>query len=373
MYLISKMKNIILNTEEANEINNDRSSFKYYINKPLILKEKETLSLQSVSRINKPNNPVYDEGLITHAGIEKDVTSANSLSILTPAGHIPFQIEFDDSNLCSVYNSQGEPSSGSGCIIIMHYWYSGGVNLEIGQIVDTGKDYQAGDYVVLNKTAFPEDLQISGDMELRLNITKVKNGIIKSQYGSGYVVSASSSLNTDPPSSASMYNRYTYDVPISQGLVMSFRTSPNTYGTIYILSVSYDERGYGFELGDRIYIDKKLVRPYIGNQQFTTPYSLTIQGISNYPPDTNNYNDLTDKYKISLSANNLLCDTNNIIKSDRNNDLLLIDKSITLEDDEVYKRRNICNLEPQIIQSLDLKFSPELDEASDFILHLKIE
>ena len=367
------MKNIILNTEEANEINNDRSSFKYYINKPLILKEKETLSLQSVSRIKQEIAPVYDDGLITHAGIEKDATSFSSLSLLTPNRAINFQIEFDDSSLCSVYNSQGQPSNGTGCIIIMHYWYDTAVNLEVGQIIATGKDYQAGDYVIINKTAFPEDLQISGAMELRLNITKVKNGIIKSQYGSGYVISASGGLRTDPASTPDMYDTRTYNVPISQGLVMSFRTSPNTGGLVYILSISYDERGYGFELGDRIYIDKKLVRPYNEGDVFTTPYQLTIQGISDYPPDTNNYNDLTDKYKISLSANNLLCDTNNIIKSDRNNDLLLIDKSITLEDDEVYKRRNICNLEPQIIQSLDLKFSPELDEASDFILHLKID
>ena len=367
------MKNLILNTGQANEINSDRSKFKYYLDKPIILKEKESLSLQSINRINKENAPVYDEGIITHSGIEKDATSVSSLSVLTPNRAINFLIQFDDSSLCTVYNSQGEPSNGTGCIIIMHYWFDTAVNLEVGQIIATGKDYQVGDYVIINKNAFPEDLQISGDMELRLNITKVKNGIIKSQYGSGYVVSASSSMNTDPPTTADMYNRYTYNVPISQGLIMSFRTSPNTGGTVYILSVSYDQRGFGFEVGDKIYIDKKLVRPYKDTDVFTTPYSLTIQGISNYPPDTNNYNDLTDKYKISLSANNLLCDTNNIIKSDRNNDLLLIDKSITLEDDEVYKRRNICNLEPQIIQSLDLKFSPELDEASDFILHLKID
>ena len=367
------MKNITLNTEEANEINSDRTSFKYYLDKPIILKEKESLSLQSINRINKPNNPVYDEGLVTHAGIQKDAASFSSLSVLTPTQAIAFQIDFDKSLLCTVYNSQGGLSNGSGCIIIMHYWFDGAVNLEVGQIKDTGKDYEVGDYVIINKNAFPEELQISGDMELQLNITKVKSGIIKSQYGSGYIVSASGGLRTDPASTPDMYDTRTYNVPISQGLVMSFRTSPNTGGLVYILSISYDERGYGFELGDRIYIDKKLVRPYNEGDVFTTPYQLTIQGISDYPPDTNNYNDLTDKYKISLSANNLLCDTNNIIKSDRNNDLLLIDKSITLEDDEVYKRRNICNLEPQIIQSLDLKFSPELDEASDFILHLKID
>jgi len=368
------MKNIILNTEEANEISTDRSSFKYYLNKPVILKEKQTLSLQSVSRINNDNAPVYDDGLITHAGIEKDATSFSSLSVLTPNRAINFQVQFDDSSVCSVFNSQGQPSNGSGCIIIMHYWYSGGVNLEVGQIIATGKDYQVGDYVIINKTAFPEDLQISGDMELRLNITKVKTAKIKSQYGTGYVVSASGELRTDPASTPDMYDIRTYNVPISQGLIMSFRTSPNTGGIIYILSISYDQRGFGFEVGDKIYIDKKLVRPYNEGDVFTTPYRLNVQSVSAYPPDTNIYlEENNDNYKISLSANNLLCDTNNIFKSDRNNDLLLIDKNITLEDDEVYKPINICNLEPQIIQSLDLKFSPELDEASDFILHLKID
>ena len=374
MYLISKMKNIILNTEEANEISTDRSSFKYYLNKPVILKEKETLSLQSVSRIEKTNEPVYDEGLVTIAGIEKDATSFSSLSFLTPSGHIPFQIEFDNTNICSVYNSQGGLSSGSGCIIIMHYWYSEGIHLEIGQVKETGKDYQAGDYVVLNKSAFPENLQISGDMELRLNITKVKNGIIKTQYGKGYVISTSSEFNSDPPTYSFLYNRYTYDVEIGQGLVITFRTSPITGAPIYIITTTYEELGYGYEVGDTIYIDKKLVRPYVESDTFSTPLKLIVQSVGDYPPDTTIYTyDNNTNYKISLSANNLLCDTNNIFKSDRNNDLLLIDKKIREEDDEVYKPINICNLEPQIIQSLDLKFNPVLDEASDFILHLKID
>ena len=364
------MKNIILNTEEANEINNDRSSFKYYLNKPVILKEKETLSLQSVSRIKQEIAPVYDDGLITHAGIEKDATSFSSLSVLTPNRAINFQIEFDDSNLCSVYNSQGQPSNGTGCIIIMHYWYDTAVNLEVGQIIATGKDYQAGDYVIINKTAFPEDLQISGAMELRLNITKVKNGIIKSQYGSGYVISASGGLRTDPASTPDMYDTRTYNVPISQGLVMSFRTSPNTGGLVYILSISYDERGYGFELGDRIYIDKKLVRPYNEGDVFTTPYQLIVQSISNYPPDTNIYYDQTDNYKIELGG--LLFNPNNIMRSDASNDLLICDKTIEVADDERLKETKIAELEPQVIQNMELKVNQGLSEASDFIISLKI-
>jgi len=371
MYNIIKMKTLILNTEEANEINNDRSKFKYYLDKPIILKEKQNLSLQSVSRINKENAPVYDEGIITHAGIEKDSQSFSSLSVLTPNRAINFQIEFDDSSLCSVFNSQGEPSNGSGCIIIMHYWFDGAVNLEVGQIVDTGKNYEVNDYVVINKTAFPEDLQISGDMELRLNITKVKNGIIKSQYGSGYINSASGGLRTDPATTADMYNRYTYDVPISQGLVMSFRTSPNTGGLVYILSVAYNQRGFGFELGDRIYIDKKLVRPYKDTDVFTTPYQMIVQSIGNYPPDTNTYiYENNNNYKIELGG--LLFNPNNIMRSDASNDLLICDKNIEVNDDDRLKDNKIVELEPQIIQSLDLKFSPVLEEASDFIISLKI-
>jgi len=370
MYNIIKMKNITLNTEEANEINNDRTSFKYYLDKPIILKEKQNLSLQSINRINKPNNPVYDNGLITHSGIEKDAVSFSNLSVLTPNYAIAFQIDFDKSSLCTVYNSQGGLSSGSNCIIIMHYWFDGSVNLEVGQIKDTGKDYEVNDYVIINKNAFPEDLQISGAMELRLNITKVKSGIIKSQYGSGYIVSASGGLRTDPASTPDMYDTRTYNVPISQGLVMSFRTSPNTGGLVYILSISYDERGYGFELGDRIYIDKKLVRPYNEGDVFTTPYQLLVQAISNYPPDTNIYYDQTDNYKIELSG--LLFNPNTIMRSDASNDLLIYDKNIQVNDDDRLKDNKIVELEPQIIQNMELKVNQGLNETSDFIISLKI-
>jgi len=370
MYNIIKMKNITLNTREANETNSDRSKFKYYLNKPIILKEKESLSLQSINRINKPNNPVYDDGLITHAGIEKDATSFSSLSVLTPNRAINFQIEFDDNSLCTVYNSQGGLSNGSGCIIIMHYWYDTAVNLEVGQIIDTGKNYEVGDYVIINKNAFPQDLQISGDMQLRLNITKVKNGIIKSQYGSGYIVSAAGELRTDPATTADIYNRFTNNVPISQGLVMSFRTSANTGGIVYILSTAYNERGYGFEVGNKIYIDKKLVRPYNEGDEFTTPYRLNVQSVADYPPDTNIYYDQTDNYKIELGG--LLFNPNPIMRSNASNDLLICDKTIQVADDERLKETKICDLEPQVIQSLDLKFSPVLEETSDFIISLKI-
>ena len=371
MYNIIKMKNIILNTEEANEINSDRSKFKYFLDKPIILKEKQKLSLQSISRINKENFPIYDEGLITHAGIEKDATSFSSLSVLTPNRAINFQIQFDDSSVCTVYNSQGGLSSGSACIIIMHYWYSGGVNLEIGQIIATGKDYEVGDYIILNKNAFPEDLQIAGDMQLRLNITKVKNGIIKTQYGSGYIVSASGGLNTDPPTFSPFYNRYTYNVSISQGLIMSFRTSPNTGGTVYILSTAYNQRGFGFEVGDKIYIDKKLVRPYVEGEEFTTPYQLTVQSVANYAPDNNTYlEENNTNYKIELGG--LLFNPNTIMRSDAGKDLLIYDKNIQVADDERLKEKKIAELEPQIIQNMELKVNQGLNEASDFIISLKI-
>ena len=371
MYNIIKMKTIILNTEEANEINSDRTSFKYYLNAPIILKEKQTLSLQSIHRVNKPNNPVYDEGLITHSGIEKDSQSFSSLSVLTPNRAINFQIEFDDNSLCTVYNSQGGLSNGSGCIIIMHYWFDTSVNLEVGQIIDTGKNYEVGDYIIINKNAFPEDLQISGNMELRLNITKVKNGIIKSQYGSGYIVSASGELRTDPATTANIYNRYTYNVPISQGLVMSFRTSANTGGIVYILSTAYNQRGYGFEVGNKIYIDKKLVRPYNEGDVFTTPYRLNVQSVANYPPDTNIYYDQTDNYKIELGG--LLFNPNTIMRSNASNDLLICDKNIQVTDDDRLKDNKIVELEPQIIQNMELKVNQGLNETSDFIISLKIE
>ena len=208
-------------------------------------------------------------------------------------------------------------------------------------------------------------------MELRLNITKVKNGIIKSQYGSGYIVSASGELRTDPPTTADMYNRYTYNVPISQGLIMTFRTSPNTGGTVYILSVSYDQRGFGFEVGDKIYIDKKLVRPYKDTDVFTTPYRLNVQSVADYPPDTNTYlYENNNNYKIELSG--LLFNPNNIMRSDASNDLLIYDKNIQVNDDDRLKDNKIVELEPQIIQNMELKVNQGLSEASDFIISLKI-
>jgi len=362
------MKNITLNTREANEINSDRSKFKYYLDKPIILKEKESLSLQSINRINDGVQSVYDEGLITLSGIQVSAGSYSALTLATWYYALEFEIDLDNTSICTVYNSQGGLSQGSGCKIFLVYWNSNGIFLEIGRVMETGKNYQSGDYVILNKNAFPTQLRSERDMELRLNINSVKNGKIKSKYKEGKVSQFSLSWTAGPPDNAEFYNVSTPNVEMGQGLIIHFKTSNNVGSPINILYDGNGAQGFGYEVGDVIIIDKKNLRPTAPGQELVLPTKFTVNYVYN---DLNQY-DLTNNYKIELSANNLLFNPNTIMRSDAGNDLLIYDKTIQVADDERLKETKIAELEPQIIQSLDLKFSPQLSSLSDFIISLKI-
>jgi len=116
MYNIIKMKKIVLRTRDADVVDGDRKSFKYYFNKPLLIKDKQTMSLSSITSELRPQPPpTYDSGLLVIGGLSIDRTTIPS-SIYGGFTYIgDFELDLDDSNKCSVFNSSGvELSSGSG-------------------------------------------------------------------------------------------------------------------------------------------------------------------------------------------------------------------------------------------------------------------
>ena len=360
------MKNITLNTRESNETNSNRSKFKYYLNAPIILKEKETLSLQSISRINDGVQSVYDEGLITLSGIQVSASSFSVLILNTPPYTLEFEVDLDNTSICTVHNSQGGLSQGSGCKLYISYWNNQGIFLKVARVMETGKNYKNGDYVILNKSAFPDELKSEGDMQLKLNIINVKSGKIKSKYKEGKISVFNISWNYGPADNASFYNVISPYLDLGQGLIVRFKTTSTVGSPIGITYYSHSSLGYGYEVGDEVLVDKKLARPVAEGQELVLPLKLVVASISN---DTNQY-DLTDNYKIELGG--LLFNPNPIMRSNASNDLLICDKTIQVADDERLKETKICELEPQVIQNMELKFSPQLSSLSDFIISLKI-
>lgn len=360
------MKNITLNTREANEINSNRTSFKYFLDKPIILKEKESLSLQSINRINDGVHSAYDQGLITLSGIKVSASSFSVLVLATPPYTVEFEVDLDDTSKCTVYNSQAGLSNGSGCKLFISYWNNQGIFLQVARVIETGRNYKTGDYVILNKEAFPDILKSEGNMELKLNIINVKSGKIKSKYKEGKMSNFGLTWNYGPADNASFYNVISPYVDLGQGLIVRFKTTSTVGSPIGISYYSHLSLGYGYEVGDEVLIDKKLARPVAEGQELVLPLKFIITAISN---DTNQY-DLTDNYKIELSG--LLFNPNTIMRSDASKELLIYDKTIQVADDERLKETKIADLEPQVIQNMELKVNQGLNQLSDFIIALKI-
>jgi hypothetical protein len=83
------MKNIILNTEEADEISADKRNYKYYFKKPIIVKDENTLSLQSISIKSLDSgfkivakNLLYDFGNITLSTVDTNILIYNKENTL---------------------------------------------------------------------------------------------------------------------------------------------------------------------------------------------------------------------------------------------------------------------------------------------------
>jgi hypothetical protein len=83
------MKNIILNTEEADEISADKRNYKYYFKKPIIVKDENTLSLQSISIKSLDSgfkivakNLLYDFGNITSSTVDTNILIYNKENTL---------------------------------------------------------------------------------------------------------------------------------------------------------------------------------------------------------------------------------------------------------------------------------------------------
>ena len=343
------MKKIILNTSEADETSSDRKNYKYYFDRPIVIDDKSTLSLQAITKkALPPPTPVsYDQGLLTIGNMSIDYSTIPT-SIYGSFSYVgEWDLDLNDATKCSVYNSSGGASTGSGAVLkfftFKDYGTSGFPNTTVlAQVTSFGINYQAGDYIIINETAFPSGYVV-GIVNMRVNITGVSTSEI-TEYPKGVITALT--LNPSYIGEVSTNTNYTHSPSTNNGQLTDFIWGS---GSQYIELKQIVNGGVGFSVGNTFWVHKNDALPT--KTTYFTPFQVEVTAITNTatpPPPNNDAN-------FKITAKNLLHINNNITTSDNDNNVLIYNKENTLHvnRDEIINYR-ICDLPPQVLMGFEL-------------------
>jgi len=365
MYVFIKMKKIILNTADADEVSSDKKDYKYYFKKPIVVNDTSTLSLQSITQKNLDTQTSYDQGLLTIGNMSIDYSTIPT-SIYGTFSYVgEWDLDLDDTSKCSVYNSSGAASSGSGgelkFFTFKDYGTSGFPKTSVlGQVTSSGTNYQSGDYIIINETAFPSGYVV-GVVNMRVNISAVSTSEII-EYPEGVITALT--LNPNYIGEVSTNTNYTHTPSTNNGQGTDFVWGS---GSQYIELKQIVDGGHGFSVGDTFWINKNDALP---TSTYFTPFQVEVTAISNTPPPV-----LDPLFTIKIK--NLRYLTDNIKSSDADTNILVYNKVSTLHENRNEIMPYICcNIPPQVIMGMQLHIETITGTgltANDlFILDLKI-
>lgn len=298
------MKKIILNTNEANEVSTDKKNYKYYFDRPVVLDENSTLSLQSITQKGglATSSVANSTGLLHLGGLtpyevggvpstygwtlnangyveemEVDLTNTGEAIVVASDGFTQkfAGIDFNGGRLkCLIYNDTTTTFNSPQTLLV------------ISEVMDLGSDFEVGWLVAIKKR--PAGVTYTGTPlnDPLFTITSVKDSLM---YQDGYLLYQGTVGAFNPIVSqyagevASIDANFTSpNINLGQGLIIKFRTNTNNPSLIEIDTIS--SGGYGYSIGDYIYINKNKILPSSSGTDFLLP--LKIQVISNTPAST---------------------------------------------------------------------------------------
>jgi len=341
------MKKIILNTNNANEVSTDKKNYKYYFDRPVVLEEKSTLSLQAITKkILPPAQSSYDQGLLTIGNMSIDYSTILTSIYGTFSYVAEWDLDLDDTTKCTVYNSSGGSSTGSGGELKFFTFKDYGTSTfpkttVLGQVTSFGINYQTGDYIIIKETAFPTGY-VNGVVNMRVNITGVSTSEI-TQYPKGVI--SGLTLNPSYIGEVSTNTNYTHSPSTQNGQLTDFIWGS---GSQYIELKQIVNGGVGFSIGDSFWVNKNDALP---TKNYYTPFQVEVTGITNTPTPATFDPNATFK----ITAKNLLHINDNIFNSDNDNNVLIYNKenSLFVNRDEKINYR-ICELPPQVLMGMEL-------------------
>ena len=382
------MKRIILNTADADEISTDKKDYKYYFKKPIVVNETSTLSLQAISQVQGGNIGLpTSSGLIHISGLTPFVIYGTNMTYgwsLNAGGYVEeMEVDLTDVNEAIVVGGDGFTTKTPGvdfyggrikCLIYNDTtttFPSPQTLLVISEVMDMGYGFEAGWLLGIRKR--PAGVTYTGaGAHPTFEITSVKD----SSINQGGIYKYQEQVESFNPifdqyageASQSDANFTSSDITLGQGLVVKMGADSANPTLIEVKSIT--DGGYGHEVGDYIYVNKKDIGlPYSGTN-FLLPVKLQVISTSNKETE-----DPALGYKIT--AKNLKYHSGNIKSSDANTNVLLYNKQ-----NVVYTNTNeimdykCCNIPPQVIMGMEINIEnfdgSGLSTDAKLIMDLKI-
>ena len=356
----NKKKRIILNTKQADEIDFNRKSFKYYFNKPIQVKKNSTLKHQGTHYITNDPSLAYTNGILNLKYMNVDQTT------LVQSGFTNVYARFYTIDLST--NDVHYVGNGTGAIINVTVFkdWGGGVSpppyrIEVANLIEGGSGYSVGDTFTIHQST----LGGSHDSSITFNITNV----MTSQK---YLDDTGKLVDTNSISLDSNYYEYSayqpgiisqYTNNLGQGAEVRFGVNaarvPYTYEII--------TNGHSFLVGTVLWINKNKIYYDVSQAGgYYTPQKITITSVT--PPNAPTSSDPTKSYLINIKG--LLNDAGTVTTSERTADMFAYtskrNDKLTNEKAHEYK---IGDLDEQIIMGIELDFK---NIISDSLLGLSV-
>ena len=356
----NKKKRIILNTKQADEIDFNRKSFKYYFNKPIQVKKNSTLKHQGTHYITNDPSLAYTNGILNLKYMNVDQTT------LVQSGFTNVYARFYTIDLST--NDVHYVGNGTGAIINVTVFkdWGGGVSpppyrIEVANIIEGGSGYSVGDTFTIHQST----LGGSHDSSITFNITNV----MTSQK---YLDDTGKLVDTNSISLDSNYYEYSayqpgivsqYTNNLGQGAEVRFGVNaarvPYTYEII--------TNGHSFLVGTVLWINKNKIYYDVSQAGgYYTPQKITITSVT--PPNAPTSSDPTKSYLINIKG--LLNDAGTVTTSERTADMIAYtSKRINKLTNEKVNEYKIGDLDEQIIMGIELSFK---NIVSDSVLGLSV-
>ena len=327
---------------------------------------------------NPPTTRAYDEGLLTIGNMSIDYSTIPT-SIYGSFSYVgEWSVDLDNATKCSVFRSNGGASVGTGAVLKFFTFKDYGTGgfpktSVLAQITSFGKNYQAGDYIIINETAFPTGYIASGQsVSMRVDISAVSTSEIV-DYPKGEITGLT--LNSSYKGEVSTNTNYTHTPSTNNGQNTDFIWGS---GNQYIELKQIVDGGVGFSVGDTFWINKNDALPT--SSTFFTPFQVEVTAITNTATPPPNYPTSVFNPDIiqTISMSNILNDTRNIRKTDMTNDLVLYNFQQTLfAEEHVFTKYYFDGfLIPQNIIGFTLHFETSnnlgLNPTTSFILEIII-
>lgn len=386
---------IHINTADAESVSSDYKDYTFYLEKPITLHERSKVSLESIHDVIDPvlSNPTPANTGLLHIGGLNPLTLSGVPSnygwTLGTGGYVAeIKVNLMDTAQAFVTEADGFTLKTPGvdftggllkCLIYNDTtttFPSPQTLLVISEVMDMGTGFEVGWLIGIRKRPTGVTYTGTGSNPV-FQITSVKDSLVTGNNNLVYYTGKTSSFNPIVSQYAGEANQLdanftSNDITLGQGLVVKMGTNSANPTLMEVKSIT--DGGYGYEVGDYIYINKKKLGLPNSGTNFLLPIKLQVISISNNPLTSPFTADLIQ----SISMSNILNDTRNIRKTDMTNDLVLYNFQQTLlAEEHVFTKYYFDGfLIPQNIIGFTLHFKNSnglgLNATTNFILEIII-